>query len=145
MGAALPPDAAAREARPLAEDPALEERLVRLAEELRCVVCQNESLASSRADLAEDLRREVRDLLRAGKSDQDVIEFLTHRYGDFVLYRPPFRPETWLLWLGPALIAAAAAGGLLLYLRRSAAAAKGSRDAAPHAAYNDLDEESRHS
>jgi cytochrome c-type biogenesis protein CcmF len=145
-GAGLPPDAAAREARPLAEDPVLEERLVRLAEELRCVVCQNESLASSRADLAEDLRREVRDLLRTGKSDQEVVEFLTRRYGDFILYRPPFRPDTWLLWLGPALIAAAAAGGLLLYLRRSAAAAAAPAAEAPRAAeaaHHDLDQESR--
>jgi cytochrome c-type biogenesis protein CcmH len=108
----------AGEARLLAEDPVLEARLNRLAEELRCLVCQNESLAESRADLAQDLRREVRDLMRQGKTDPEVIEFLTARYGDFILYRPPFRPGTWPLWLGPPLIVLAAGGGLALYLRR---------------------------
>lgn len=111
---------AAGEARPLAEDPALELRLDRLAEELRCLVCQNESLAESRSDLAEDLRREVRDLLRQGKSDQEVLAFLTGRYGDFILYRPPFRPGTWPLWLGPPLILLGAGLGYSLYLRRRA-------------------------
>lgn len=86
-----------------ADDPVVEARLVELAQELRCLVCQNESLAGSQAALAQDLRREIRVQIRAGKSDREVIEYLTARYGDFVLYRPPFKPLTWLLWLGPPL------------------------------------------
>jgi cytochrome c-type biogenesis protein CcmH len=86
---------------PDADDPAVEARLVELAQDLRCLVCQNESLAGSQAALAQDLRREIRVQIRAGKSDREVIDYLTARYGDFVLYRPPFKPLTWLLWLGP--------------------------------------------
>lgn len=112
--------AGAGEARPVAADPVLEERLNRLARELRCLVCQNEAIADSRADLAQDLRREIRDLMRQGKSDPEVVEFLTARYGDFILYRPPFRPDTWPLWLGPPAILLVGAGGLALYLRRRA-------------------------
>jgi cytochrome c-type biogenesis protein CcmH len=111
----------AEEARPLAEDPAMEQRLARLAQDLRCLVCQNESLAGSRADLAEDLRREIRALMRAGKSDEDVVAFLTERYGDYILYRPPLRTETWLLWFGPLLILMAGGTGLFVYLRRRTA------------------------
>jgi cytochrome c-type biogenesis protein CcmH len=101
--ALLAMEAVAGEARPNADDPVLEARLMGLAADLRCVVCQNESLAESRAPLAQDLREEVRDLMRQGKTDAEVVEYLTLRYGDFVLYRPPFKPETYLLWLGPAL------------------------------------------
>ncbi len=90
-----------RQARPMAEDPATEARLVVIAEELRCLVCQNESLASSHAELAQDLRDEVRDLIRQGKSDPEIKDYLVKRYGDFVLYRPAFKPTTWLLWVGP--------------------------------------------
>ncbi len=90
-----------RQARPMAEDPAAEARLVVIAEELRCLVCQNESLASSHAELAQDLRDEVRDLIRQGKSDPEIKDYLVKRYGDFVLYRPAFKPTTWLLWVGP--------------------------------------------
>lgn len=86
-----------------AEDPVIEQRLTNLAEDLRCLVCQNESLAGSHAELAEDLRREIRAQMKAGKDDKQVIEYLTDRYGDFVLYRPPFKPVTYLLWLGPLL------------------------------------------
>ncbi|MDD4943490.1 MAG: cytochrome c-type biogenesis protein CcmH [Rhodoferax sp.] len=96
--------AQANEAAPLAEDPVVEQRLITIAEELRCLVCQNESLAGSRADLANDLRREVRSLIRSGKSDAEIKEFLVSRYGDFVLYRPPVKPTTWLLWFGPLLL-----------------------------------------
>jgi cytochrome c-type biogenesis protein CcmH len=95
--------AAADEAKPLADDPAIEQRMVNLASDLRCLVCQNESLAGSHAELAEDLRKEIRSQMKAGKSDKEVIEYLTTRYGDFVLYRPPFKPVTYLLWLGPLL------------------------------------------
>ena len=94
----------AREAAPLAEDPAVESRLIEISEELRCLVCQNESLASSRAELAEDLRREVRELIREEKSDEEIKAFLVSRYGDFVLYRPEVKPLTWVLWFGPFLL-----------------------------------------
>ncbi len=94
----------ANEAVPMAEDPVVEQRLIVIAEELRCLVCQNESLAGSRADLAMDLRREVRTLIKEGKTDSEIKEFLVSRYGDFVLYRPPVTPTTWLLWFGPLLL-----------------------------------------
>jgi cytochrome c-type biogenesis protein CcmH len=96
--------ALADEAKPIAEDPELEKRLVKLSQELRCLVCQNETLADSRADLAVDLRNQVREQMRAGKTDKEIITFLTERYGDFVLYRPPVRPATYLLWFGPFLL-----------------------------------------
>lgn len=110
--------AGAREAEPLAEDPVVEQRLNKLAEELRCLVCQNESLAGSRAELANDLRREIRDLIKAGKSDKEIIDYLVQRYGDFVLYRPPVKSTTYLLWGGPFLLLAGGAATLILYLRR---------------------------
>ncbi len=109
--------ASAKEAAPLAEDPVLEQRLTTIAEELRCLVCQNESLAGSRAELAQDLRREVRDLLKAGKSDQEVKDFLVSRYGDFVLYRPPVKPITYLLWVGPFLLLIAGLFALFRFLK----------------------------
>lgn len=112
--------AVAGEARPLAEDPVLEQRLIRLSEDLRCLVCQNESLAGSQADLAQDLRREIRAQMRTGKDDAQVIDYLTERYGDFVLYKPPMKPLTWLLWFGPFLLLGGALGGLLVYLKRRA-------------------------
>ena len=97
------PAAQAGEAAPVGEDPAIEQRMVTLASDLRCLVCQNESLAGSHAELAEDLRKEIRAQMKAGKNDKEVIEYLTTRYGDFVLYRPPFKPVTYLLWLAPLL------------------------------------------
>ena len=93
----------AGEATPLAADPVIEKRLRNLAEELRCLVCQNESLAYSPAELAQDMRRGIREQMAAGMSDREVIDFLTTRYGDFVLFRPQFKPATYLLWLGPPL------------------------------------------
>jgi cytochrome c-type biogenesis protein CcmH len=107
----------------MTDEPVLEARLLKLSEELRCLVCQNESLASSRAELADDLRREVRELLREGKSDQQVKTFLVERYGDFVLYRPEIKPLTWLLWFGPFVLLLAAVAGLGWYLRQSRALA----------------------
>jgi cytochrome c-type biogenesis protein CcmH len=101
---AVAANAEPRQARPMAQDPALEARLVIISEELRCLVCQNESLASSNAELAQDLRNEVRDLMRQGKSDAEVKQFLVQRYGDFVLYRPEFKPLTYLLWAGPFVL-----------------------------------------
>lgn len=108
----------ADEAAPLAEDPVVEQRLVHIAGELRCLVCQNESLAGSQADLAKDLRREVRGLIKEGKSDDEVKDFLVSRYGDFVLYRPQVKPETYLLWGGPFILLVAGIVVLVNYLRR---------------------------
>ena len=110
----------AAEATPMAEDPVVEARMIAISEELRCLVCQNESLAASHAELAEDLRREVRKLIRDGKSDAEIREYLVARYGDFVLYRPPVKPTTWLLWFGPFALLAGGAIGLVAYLRRRA-------------------------
>ncbi|MBC7956332.1 MAG: cytochrome c-type biogenesis protein CcmH [Cytophagales bacterium] len=108
----------ANEAAPLAEDPVIEQRLINITEELRCLVCQNESLAGSRSDLAMDLRREIRTLIKQGKTDQQVRDFLVTRYGDYVLYRPPVKPTTWLLWGGPFVLLVGGLAGLILFLRR---------------------------
>lgn len=108
----------AKDAAPLAEDPVLEQRLISISEEMRCLVCQNESLAGSRSDLANDLRREIRTLIQEGKSDDQIRTFMVERYGDFVLYRPPVKPITWLLWIGPFVILVIGIVVLLSYLRR---------------------------
>lgn len=110
--------ATARQATPLADDEAIEQRLIRIASDLRCPVCQNESLAVSPAALAKDLRRDMRTQIRAGKTDAEVIDFLVSRYGDFVLYRPPFKPSTWLLWGGPFVFLVFGLVVLLRYLSR---------------------------
>jgi cytochrome c-type biogenesis protein CcmH len=110
--------AQAKEATPLAEDVAVEQRLIAIADELRCLVCQNESLAGSRADLAQDLRREIRAMIKQGKTDQEIMDFLVSRYGDFVRYRPPLKPTTWLLWGGPFVLGGAGLVGLMVFLRR---------------------------
>jgi len=110
--------AAAKEAAPLAADEAVEKRMVSISEELRCLVCQNESLAGSHADLAQDLRREIRTLIKEGKSDQEIMDFMVNRYGDFVRYRPPMKATTYLLWFGPFLLLASAIVTLIVYLRR---------------------------
>jgi cytochrome c-type biogenesis protein CcmH len=110
--------AAANEAKPLAEDPAVEQRLIRISEDIRCLVCQNESLAGSRADLANDLRREIRKLIREGKTDAEITDFLVSRYGDFVLYRPPVKPLTWVLWFGPFLLLLGGVVFLIRFLRQ---------------------------
>jgi cytochrome c-type biogenesis protein CcmH len=117
--------ALAKEAAPLAEDPVVEQRLIAISEEMRCLVCQNESLAGSRAELAQDLRRELRELIRAGKSDAEIKEFMVSRYGDFVLYRPPVKPTTWLLWAGPFVLMIGGVIALLVYLRRRGQAVAG--------------------
>jgi cytochrome c-type biogenesis protein CcmH len=118
VGALLACGALANEAAPLAEDPLVEQRLVNIAGELRCLVCQNESLAGSQADLAKDLRREVRGLIKEGKSDAEVKDFLVSRYGDFVLYRPQVKPQTYLLWAGPFVLLIIGIGALVSYLRK---------------------------
>lgn len=114
----LPLAAQAREAVPVAEDPALEERVNTLSEDLRCLVCQNQSLADSHADLALDLKNQVREQLRSGKTDKEVLAYMVERYGDFVLYKPPVKSTTWLLWFGPALLLVGGMGLLLVKLRQ---------------------------
>ena len=109
--------ALAKEAKP-AEDPQIAQRMRALTEQLRCLVCQNETLADSRADLAEDLRKEIREQMKAGKSDQEIIAFLTQRYGDFVLYKPPVKSTTYLLWFGPFVLLFAGTGVLYHYLKK---------------------------
>lgn len=104
-----------------AEDPALEQRVQRISEELRCLVCQNQSLADSHAELAIDLKNQVREKLKQGASEKDVITFMTERYGDFVLYRPPVKATTWLLWFGPGLLMVAGLVALFMRLRQRAA------------------------
>ena len=89
-----------------------------LSRELRCLVCQNETIAESRADLAVDLRNQIREMMRAGKSDQEIVSYLTARYGDFVLYRPPVRPTTFLLWFGPFILLLAGMFVLLRYVKQ---------------------------
>jgi cytochrome c-type biogenesis protein CcmH len=114
----LPTFSHAGEAKDLAADPVLEKRMIGLAENLRCLVCQNESLASSHAELAEDLRREVREQMAQGKSDQEIIDYLVARYGDFVLYKPPVKSYTVLLWFGPFAMLLIGAGVLVFQLRK---------------------------
>ena len=110
--------ALAKEALPMAQDPVLEKRLLLISEELRCLVCQNESLASSRAELANDLREEVRKLITQNLSDQQIKDYLVTRYGDFVLYRPQVKPLTWVLWFGPFLLLVVAVWGMFSYVRQ---------------------------
>ena len=104
--------------RPVIDDPALEQRLNKLSQELRCLVCQNETLAESRADLANDLRDEIRQQMKDGKSDQEIITFLTERYGQFILYRPQVTPTTYLLWFGPFVLLLAGLALLFRYIKQ---------------------------
>ncbi|MEO8560394.1 MAG: cytochrome c-type biogenesis protein [Rhodospirillales bacterium] len=104
-------------------DAGLEQRARDISHNLRCLVCQNESIDDSHASLARDLRLLVRERLKAGDSDEQIYSFLTQRYGDFVLLRPPIRPGTWLLWFGPALLLIAGAVGSIVWLRRRQSAA----------------------
>lgn len=114
----IPHAAQANEAIPMVADEATEKRMVAISEELRCLVCQNESLAGSHADLAQDLRREIRNLIKQGKSDEEIMEFMVSRYGDFVRYRPPVKASTYLLWFGPFILFIGALLGLILHLHR---------------------------
>ncbi len=113
----------AGEAAPAVADPALEARVMALAVELRCLVCQNQTIADSHADLAVDLRRQIRTMLLAGKSDDQIRRYMTDRYGDFVLYKPPLKATTVLLWTGPPLLLLGALAALFLALRRRQRAA----------------------
>jgi cytochrome c-type biogenesis protein CcmH len=116
-------------------DPALEQRARELSKQLRCLVCQNQSIDDSDADLARDLRRIVREQLVAGRSDAEIIGYVTARYGDFVLLKPPVSPATWGLWFGPALVLVIAAAGLVVYVR--------GRSAQPDQRPPDLDPDER--
>jgi cytochrome c-type biogenesis protein CcmH len=110
----------AKEAAPMAVDVEVEKRMVAISEDLRCLVCQNESLAGSHAELAQDLRREIRTLIGQGKTDNEILDFMVARYGDFVRYRPPVKPTTWLLWGGPFLLLGGGVAALIVFLRRRA-------------------------
>jgi cytochrome c-type biogenesis protein CcmH len=110
--------ASAKEAAPTAEDVVVEKRMVAISEELRCLVCQNESLSGSQADLAKDLRREIREQIQDGRSDQEILDFMVGRYGDFVRYRPPLKGTTLMLWFGPFALLLVGIVVLVVYLRR---------------------------
>lgn len=110
--------AAAREAAPASADPALEARVMKLSSELRCLVCQNQTIADSHADLAVDLRNQVREMLRQGRSEAEIKAYMTDRYGDFVLYRPPLNAATAFLWFGPVALMVVGCAVLLIVLRR---------------------------
>ena len=118
LALALPGHAALDPAEML-EDPAAEARARAISKELRCMVCQNQSIDDSDAELARDLRAVVRDRIRAGDSDEEVFDFVVERYGDFVLMTPPFTPATWLLWLAPGLVLIIGGGVALLVLHRA--------------------------
>lgn len=109
---------AAKEAAPASDDPVLEARVMRIAAELRCLVCQNQTIADSHADLAQDLRNQVREMLRQGKGEAEILAYMTDRYGDFVLYRPPVKSTTTLLWFGPGLLLVVGVAVLFVVLRR---------------------------
>ncbi|HEX7777466.1 MAG TPA: cytochrome c-type biogenesis protein [Parvibaculum sp.] len=111
-------------------DPALEARARAISQELRCLVCQNQSIDDSNADLARDLRRIVRERLVAGDSDKEVVGYIVARYGEFVLLRPRFEAATWLLWLGPALALLMGGGVILALFRRKGATAPAALDSA---------------
>lgn len=108
----------AAEAQRVSDDPVLEAKVQSLSEVLRCLVCQNQNLADSHADLAIDLKNQVRDMLRQGKTEKQVIDYMVERYGDFVLYSPPLKTTTWLLWAGPFLLLVSGLAGLFMMLKR---------------------------
>jgi cytochrome c-type biogenesis protein CcmH len=110
----------ANEAAPAAADPVLEARMTRIASELRCLVCQNQTIADSNADLAVDLRRQVREMLAKGDSDEQIVTYMTDRYGDFVRYRPALKTSTLLLWFGPGAMLLGGFAALALVMRRRA-------------------------
>jgi cytochrome c-type biogenesis protein CcmH len=123
LGLILAGSVFAKEAAPAAPDPALEKRAVALEEQLRCLVCQNQTIADSHAELAIDLKKEIREKLKAGMNEEQITQFLVARYGDFVLYNPPIKATTVALWFGPFALLFAVVAGLFYYLlrRRSAA------------------------
>ncbi len=108
----------AKEAVPVAEDPEIEKRMLALTMDLRCLVCQNEPISDSRAEFSNDIRREIRAQIKENKTDEEIIQFLVDRYGDFILYNPPIKPTTLFLWFGPAALFLIAIGALVFYLKR---------------------------
>jgi len=108
----------AGEAAPASADPALDAHVMRIASELRCLVCQNQTIADSHATLAVDLRNQVREMLQQGRSEAEILVYMTDRYGDFVLYRPPLKASTVILWFGPVLLMIGGLAGLVIILRR---------------------------
>jgi cytochrome c-type biogenesis protein CcmH len=131
LGLILAGSVLAKEAAPAVPDPALEKRAVALEEQLRCLVCQNQTIADSHAELAMDLKKEIREKLKAGMNEDQITQFLVARYGDFVLYNPPVKATTVPLWFGPFALLLAALAGLFYYLlrRRRTAAAQPLSDA----------------
>ena len=119
----------AKEAAPLAQDEAVEKRMVAISSELRCLVCQNESLSGSHAELANDLRREIRTLIKDGKNDKEIMDFMVSRYGDFVRYKPALTGKTALLWFGPAGLLLAGVVVMVMIVRRRRAAPTDGSDA----------------
>jgi len=117
--------ATAGEAVPASEDPVLEARVMEVGHLLRCLVCQNQTIADSHADLAIDLKNEIREMMRAGKSDKEILDFMVARYGDFVLYKPQVKSSTWLLWFGPGLLLLLGIGTLFYKLRQRAKQSRG--------------------
>lgn len=107
-----------KEAPLVADDPVIEARMLRLSEDLRCLVCQNESIAESRADFSNDLRREIREQIKANKTDEEILEFMVERYGDFVLYDPPLKATTFFLWFGPLMLFVGGSIALMIILKR---------------------------
>ena len=110
--------ASAKDAPSVALNPEIEARMMVLAAELRCLVCQNQTIADSHSGLAEDLRQQIREMLAKGMTEDQINHYMTDRYGDFVLYRPPFKASTWLLWVGPGLLTVGALVALVMVLRR---------------------------
>jgi cytochrome c-type biogenesis protein CcmH len=110
--------AAAKEAAEVAANPQIEARMMVLATELRCLVCQNQTIADSHADLAVDLRQQIREMLQKGMNEDQIRTYMTDRYGDFVLYKPPLKTSTALLWAGPAVLLGGALIALFIVLRR---------------------------
>jgi len=110
----------AKEAPPVAADPALEARMQKIAVELRCLVCQNQTIADSPAGLSDDLRREIREQLQSGATDEQVVQYMTDRYGDFIRYRPAVKGSTVALWVGPLVLLVGGIGVLVFALRRRA-------------------------
>ncbi len=108
----------AGQAVPAADDPVLEERVTELGHLLRCLVCQNQTIADSHAELAIDLKNEIREMMVAGKTNQEIIDFMVARYGDFVLYKPQVKSSTWLLWFGPGILLLVGLGALFFKLKR---------------------------
>ena len=109
---------AAKEAAPTAFDPVAHQRVVEVSEQLRCLVCQNQSIAESNAELAVDLRNQVIEQVKAGKTNKEIVDYMVERYGDFVLYKPPFKASTMVLWLGPVALFVVGLGAFFVKLRR---------------------------